>query len=528
MKRKLAVFAITVLCLAVACVFIACNHEHHTDGGWQSDANEHWKVCVDDNEKFDVAPHDFDGDTCKTCGYKKAVVEQPHVHNYDGVEWTTNESSHWKACKECGYIEQYYGAHSYNALYECTVCGYKHEHDFVEEYVCDDVDHWYVAACEHDITSEKAAHTFENGRCTVCGYTDGLQYVLSSDGKSYTVTGLGSVTLDEVVIPSLYKTIPVTAIGDNAFGGKTITSVTIPDSVTTVAENAFEGCPLTEASLPVAAIAAIPKDKLTSVKITSGTGVQGAAFSEARSLKSVSVFNGVTNVNAAAFDGCPIEYAEVPASAVPALPKTSLTTVYIIGGALGTSVFDGYVNLTEVTIDESVTNFGTGAFDHCEKIAKVNYTGSIENWCKISFADSYANPLSSGADLYIGGEKVETLVLPETVTSLNGHVFRGANIKEVRLPDKLTVVQFGAFENCTLLESVVIPASVTKILSKAFLSCSSLDTIYFKGTQAQWNAISIDYNNNVLKTAKVYIFSETEPQGEGNFWHYVEGVPTQW
>jgi hypothetical protein len=63
------------------------------------------------------------------------------------------------------------------------------------------------------------------------------------------------------------------------------------------------------------------------------------------------------------------------------------------------------------------------------------------------------------------------------------------------------------------------------------MNCTSLTDVYFAGSEDVWNAISIDSNNpgnQELLSATRYYYSETAPTTEGNFWHYVDGVPTIW
>ena len=49
-----------------------------------------------------------------------------------------------------------------------------------------------------------------------------------------------------------------------------------------------------------------------------------------------------------------------------------------------------------------------------------------------------------------------------------------------------------AFFGCLNLESITIPASVTTLNSSFVYGCTNLKKIEFKGTQAQWNALSIN------------------------------------
>lgn len=57
--------------------------------------------------------------------------------------------------------------------------------------------------------------TTEIGNVTEQGGTPGLEY--TSNGNSYSITGTGSATDTEIVIPHTYKGKPVVGIGENAF-----------------------------------------------------------------------------------------------------------------------------------------------------------------------------------------------------------------------------------------------------------------------------------------------------------------------
>ena len=96
--------------------------------------------------------------------------------------------------------------------------------------------------------------------------SESLAYTLNDDGTSYSVSGIGTCTDTDIVIPDYYNGLPVTSIGESAFSvcsnitvvtiGNNITSigmgafigcgnlidVTIPDSVTYIGDYAFSGC----------------------------------------------------------------------------------------------------------------------------------------------------------------------------------------------------------------------------------------------------------------------------------------------
>lgn len=72
------------------------------------------------------------------------------------------------------------------------------------------------------------------------------------------------------------------------------------------------------------------------------------------------------------------------------------------------------------------------------------------------------------------------------------------------------------FSGCEQLKTVVIPDSVTEIGYKAFVNCDSLTDVYYGGSETQWNAISINENDNgtaALKKATIH-YNSTGPVEE--------------
>ena len=57
---------------------------------------------------------------------------------------------------------------------------------------------------------------------------------------------------------------------------------------------------------------------------------------------------------------------------------------------------------------------------------------------------------------------------------------------------------------------------------RAFYSCDSLTSVYYKGTAEEWSNISIASYNTALTNATRYYYSETKPSVSGNYWHYDE------
>jgi hypothetical protein len=160
--------------------------------------------------------------------------------------------------------------------------------------------------------------------------------------------------------------------------------------------------------------------------------------------------------------------------------KIKAGTKLIAGRAFASSY------LTSVEIPNSVTSIGRGAFYDCPYLTSV-YIEDIAAWCKIEFVDkesnpldysSSANPYSSKRDLYLNGEKVTELIIPDGVTSIGNNAFyRYSDLTSVVIPNSVTSIGSRAFSGCSGLTSVEIPNSVTSIGDSAFRDCYSLTSV---------------------------------------------------
>lgn len=105
------------------------------------------------------------------------------------------------------------------------------------------------------------------------------------------------------------------------------------------------------------------------------------------------------------------------------------------------------------------------------------------------------------------------------------------SLTSVVLPDGVTSMG-RAFYYCTSLTSVVLPDSVTTIGWSAFLNCSSLTNVYYKGDVDEWTEMYIGDSNYELENATRYYYIEKEedvPTDGGNYWHYDQnGNPVAW
>lgn len=173
----------------------------------------------------------------------------------------------------------------------------------------------------------------------------------------------------------------------------------------------------------------------------------------------------------------------------------SITEVIIEEGVTRIGPYSFYLcsDLVSVTIPATVTSIGNSAFYDCTSLTSV-YIKDIVAWCGVSFGASYANPLYYAGNLYLNGELVADLVIPEGISRINSQTFINCtSITSVVIPDSVTIIGALAFSNCSNLTSVTIGKNVTSIGDSAFGSCTALTGVYIKDIAAWCN---IDFGNN--------------------------------
>ena len=309
---------------------------------------------------------------------------------------------------------------------------------------------------------------------------DGIYYKFNSETRTAEVTNdpdnvnnkySGSVVIPETVIYRSARYSVTSIVG--AFSGCTdLISVTIPESVVTIGNSAFGGCAgLTSLTIP-----------------NSVTTIGNSAFARCTGLTSLTIPNSVTSIGESAFSGCS--------------------------------------GLTSVTFGSGVTSIGRDVFRDCSSLTSVTII-DLKAWCNISFGSSFPSH-----HIYMDGQEVTHLVIPDGVTSISEYAFLGCiGLTSVTIPNSVTYIGENAFMKCTGLTSLTIPNSVVTIDHEAFEDCSGLNYIVIGngvttiGGEAFKDCDNLNYvvigsgvttiwgqafgNNN--KLTDVYCYAETVP-----------------
>ncbi len=340
-----------------------------------------------------------------------------------------------------------------------------------------------------------------------CGvYGKYVNYVLNADGNSYTIEMFNSSIIqdfdkyedfekeyddlmaktDELVIPATYNGKSVTAVGNYAFASCSFTKVVLPDTIKTVGFNAFSNC-----------------DNLNSVVVGSSVSSIGfGAFTDCYKLVEVYNRSTLTIEKGSTGNGSVAKYAKDvyvgEYTSKLSSDKNGFVTytsgadkilVNYYGGIfnpvlpdgiteINAYAFAGYDQLRSVTIPTSLKKIQANAFYRCNKMERA-YIPDLESWCEVELEDYSANPMNYATTTYVGGKKLTSLTLPQTLKEIKPYTFYNIEgITEVTIPASVEKIGDNAFAWCPDLQTVNLGNSLKEIGKSAFYGCKMLTGVY--------------------------------------------------
>ncbi len=271
-------------------------------------------------------------------------------------------------------------------------------------------------------------------------------------------------SLQQITIPD-----SVMSIGRSAFYGcSSLQQITIPNSVNNIGSNPFVKCPLlTLESQSFRFI--VENDLLIDRKeqtiisyigdndnITIPNSVMSIgkwAFRDCSSLQQITIPNSVTSIGGEAFSGCEsLQQITIP---------NSVTSI-------GDWAFGGCSSLQQIIIPNSVMSIGINPFARCSFLTfeSQSFRFIVENGFLI---DRKEQTIIS----YIGDN--DNITIPNSVTSIGIGAFSDcSSLQQITIPNSVTRIGNAAFANCESLQQITIPNSVMSIGINPFGECSSL------------------------------------------------------
>ncbi len=308
---------------------------------------------------------------------------------------------------------------------------------------------------------------------------DGITSI--GDSAFSSCTSLTSVMLPESIM----------SIGASTFSRcRSLTSVTLADGITSIGYGAFSGCTsLTDVTIPntvtnIGSFAFNDCGSLTSVTIPEHVvNIQSYTFSGCTNLVSVTIPNGVTNIGDCAFSFC----TNLPSIAIPDSVKMPYFTWQrsqfnrcdglrhvvvpqdVCTNRLNLIFPSSYIAITNVVINDGVSNIGAHTFSNCLSLAWLTIPSSVT---------------SVGTGAFYGCGMLKDVTIPQCVCATTLATIFPAGYKGITnivVNTGVTEIAQRCFSGCAGLRSVTLPESVTSIRANAFENCSSIDSVHFLG-----------------------------------------------
>ena len=252
-------------------------------------------------------------------------------------------------------------------------------------------------------------------------------------------------------------------------GCSNLAEVHFNEGLEVIRDSAFEGC---------SNLAAVQFDEGAQLQVI-GKG----AFRNCQVLQSVTFPSTITKLGNSAFNGC-----------------SNLADVHFNEGleVIGDSAFHNCTMLRSVAIPSSVTTLGWRAFMNCTNLTRVRIGLQVKcipvgtfrgcsNLALVQFDEGALLQTIEGDGAFFGGgaflncTALQSVTFPPTITKLGHGAFKGcSNLTEIQLNDGLRAIEERAFHSCEALQKVTIPSSVIKLGSNAFAACSNLAQVQLK------------------------------------------------
>ena len=150
--------------------------------------------------------------------------------------------------------------------------------------------------------------------------------------------------------------------------------------------------------------------------------------------------------------------------------------------------FEDCTSLTAITIPDSVTYIGSGAFYNTAYYNEesnwengVLYIGNHLIEAKDTLSGAYtikAGAKTIAGSAFYGCTSLTAITIPDSITHIGDMAFAYCyNLASITIPDSVTFIGDSAFSSCDSLASVTIGGSVTYIGDGAFYWCSSLASV---------------------------------------------------
>ena len=311
-----------------------------------------------------------------------------------------------------------------------------------------------------------------------------FEFTLARDGTHYILSGIGTVTDEDIVIPSTYNGLPVMEIGNSAFSEyQFIRSVTFPITLELIGPGAFSNC-----------------SSLASIEIPEGvTEIYQNAFSGCTRLETITLSTSLKRIEVNVFSGC-----------------SSLTSIKIPEGVteIHQNAFSGCTKLETVILPETLESIGISAFAECEKLYEQDsglayagnwLVGAKENIISVNVREGTQH-IADG--IFIENSNLSSVSLPSTLKTIGSFAFFCCSfLTSIEIPEEVTEIGEQAFDHCFNIKKVVFLSSVPPAIGSHLFPYKWGDTeftVYVpRGSLEAYRSVNDDYWQSLVKLDKI-------------------------
>jgi len=363
--------------------------------------------------------------------------------------------------------------------------------------------------------AKETTHTVNNLIYKVVQPATGDMYAILSGYENSPEGILDIPGLIRVKVTTENITVPVTMIDEQAFiDREKITQVNIPSTIESIGNLAFNGC-ISLTSFNVnsknanfcsengilfnkakTTLLQYPSAKAdTDYSIPDGvTKIEDWAFYDCNKLTVMTIPSSVATIGEYALNFCTgltelfVHAKTPPTVGTNAFINVNLAIpVYVPAASLdaykAANIWKEFTKLQALVTEFTVNNLKYKVTDYiADEVELTGYatkpTGKLDIPASVTYGSKTYSVTSIVEQAFDGCSAITEVTIPASVTSVGSDVFNGcSSLTQATIGDGLTEISTSMFTNCSALKKLVIGKGVTKIGSFAFANCSNLKEI---------------------------------------------------